>query len=86
MATDPKRPGPENHRFFSDPDPHLTIKPDPDLIIRFQTFENIFVIPIFQTESVYFSETFGCATDFSDQRASITVHLSRYCWFYSLLV
>ena len=53
------RTGPEYHCFFS----------DQDLIIRFQTFKNIFVIPIFQTQSVYFSETFGFVTNLVDQRA-----------------
>ena len=60
------------HCFFSDPDPHVTIKPDPDLIIRISIFKNILAIPIFQTRSVYFSENFGVVTDFSDQRASVT--------------
>ena len=72
VATDPERIGPGYHCFFSDPDPHVTIKPDPDLIIRISIFKNILAIPIFQTRSVYFSENFGVVTDFSDQRASVT--------------
>ena len=57
VATDPERTGLGYYCFFSDPDPHLTMKLDPDLIIQFQTFKNIFVIPIFQTQNVDFYET-----------------------------
>ena len=72
VATDAERTGPRYHCFFSDPDPHVTIKPDPDLIIRISIFKNILAISIFQTRGVYFSENFGVVTDFSDQRASVT--------------